>query len=151
VQRESRFRAYVVAAAGLFTLVAGLQFLALAAQIAQQRLETSTVNVAGRQRLLTARTARLADQLFETRLGPETQRIRGRIVTSTRELERNQDLLALGGDGQPRGWPPASVRTLNETPPFELRRRSSLRDGRAFVDGSGTRTEGHRSSRRPPE
>jgi len=123
VQHESRFRAYVVAAAGLFTLVAGLQFLALAAQIAQQRLETSTVNVAGRQRLLTARTARLADQLFETKLGPETQRIRGRIVTSTRELERNQDLLALGGDGQPRGWPPASVRTLNETPPFELRRR----------------------------
>lgn len=121
--RESRFRMYVAVAVALFALVAGLQFLILAAQIDRQRLETQIVNVAGRQRMLTARTARLSDQLLETRPGFAAARLRDRIRITTSELQRNQEVLARGGVGQPQGWPPPAVRTLDDAEPFEINRR----------------------------
>jgi signal transduction histidine kinase len=130
MSRSVAVRPRYLAALGFLVLVGAVQLVVLAKLTSDQRLVGLTVNLAGRQRMLSQRIPSLArDLVLEPNRVVRDQRRDVLRKTVAEMLARHDQLVAGDAAVGPSGWPPAAAREIYFAPPVSL--DAQVRD---FVD-----------------
>jgi signal transduction histidine kinase len=119
--RPGAIRVRYLAALGALLAFALIQVLLLVRMTSDQRLVGLTVNLAGRQRMLSQRIPTLArDFVLDENAFVRAQK-REVLVAAAHSMEMRHEQL-MSGDPQvgPASWPPAAVRALYDDPPLSL-------------------------------
>ena len=135
-------RTRLFSALSILAIVAVAQFVALSNQLATQRNQTQVINIAGRQRMLAAQAADLADQLVDAAGNDQLREYRNALREDLDELTNNQRRLEdRHNDLNARGWPPAEVSELYHTGPYDVARstRKFVRHGLSLIAAPGNR------------
>ena len=135
-------RTRLFSALSILAIVAVAQFVALSNQLTTQRNQTQVINIAGRQRMLAAQAADLADQLVDAADNDQRREYRNWLREDLDELTNNQRRLEdRHNDLNARGWPPAEVSELYHTGPYDVARstRKFVRHGLSLIAAPANR------------